>query len=103
LDGEKGDKIMNRCDEFTERYTTEELEALNKLHTKQLLRKLRGIDICSEYCQDMSDRRNPECVKCWANQKYNKEQLKAILATREHIPNKQESKALRKERIKKGR
>lgn len=94
---------MNRCDEFTERYTTEELESLNKLHTKQLLRKLRGIDVCSEYCQDMSDRRNPECVKCWANHKYNREQLKAILATREHIPNKQESKALRKARIKKGR
>lgn len=91
---------MNRCDEFTERYTAEELEALNKLHTKQLLRKLRGIDVCSEYCQDMSDRRNPECVKCRANQKYNREQLKA---TREHIPNKQESKALRKARIKEGR
>ena len=29
--------------------------------------------------------------------------LKAELATREHIPNKQESKAIRKARIKKGR
>jgi len=30
------------------------------------------------------------------------EQVKAELATREHIPNKQEAKALRKARIKKG-
>ena len=34
---------------------------------------------------------------------YNMEQVKALLATREHIPNKKESKALRKQRIKEGR
>lgn len=94
---------MNRCDIFTERYTTKELEALNKLHTKQLLKQLRGSRICGEDCRYYYTSSSPECQQCLANQKYNEQQLKAILATREHIPNKQESKALRKARIKKGR
>ena len=93
---------MNKCDIFTEKYTTEELEALNKLHTKQLLKQLRGSRVWGEDCRDYFTN-TPECEQCLANQKYNEKQLKAILATREHIPNKQESKALRKARIKKGR
>jgi hypothetical protein len=88
---------------FTKCYTPEEIEALNKLHTKQLLRKLKVGRICGEDCRDYFTSSSPECEQCLANQKYNEQQLKAILATREHIPNKQESKALRKARIKKGR
>lgn len=94
---------MNRCDEFTERYTTEELEALNKLHTKQLLKELRSNRVWGGDCRYLYTSSSPECQQCLANQKSNEQQLKAILATREHIPNKQESKALRKARIKKGR
>ena len=91
------------CDMFTKRYTTDEITALNKLHTKQLLKQLRGSRVWGEDCRDYITFSNPECQQCLANQKYNEQQLKAILATREHIPNKQESKALRKARIKKGR
>ena len=90
------------CDIFTQRYTPEEIEALNKLHTKQLLKHLRSSRVCGEDCRYLYNN-SPECEQCLANQKYNEKQLKAILATREHIPNKQESKALRKARIKKGR
>ena len=91
------------CDMFTKCYTTDEITALNKLHTKQLLKRLRSSRVCGEDCRYLYTSSSPECQQCLANQKYNEQQLKAILATREHIPNKQESKALRKARIKKGR
>lgn len=94
---------MDNCDVFTQCYTSEEIEALNKLHTKQLLKKLKGSRVWGEDCRDYFTISSPECQKCLVNQMYNEQQLKAILIMREHFPNKQESKALRKARIKKGR
>ena len=90
-----------KCWDFTYAYTQEEIKDLEKLHTKQLLNKKRGLylagDFCRDYCGDCD-----ECNQCMQNEKFNKEILKSILATREHILNKKESKELRKARIKKG-
>ena len=72
-------------------YTPEQME---KTPTRQLLAELRR-----SYSYG--------CEYCWGDEEWKqlhqyKDQLKAVLATREHIPNKQESKALRKARKKKG-
>lgn len=93
---------MIDCYTFKHRYTEQDLVALNNMHTKQLLKER---DRCySGGCSGTYYTSNsPECAACLKNQDYNMEQIKKILATREHVPNKQESKALRKERIKKGR
>jgi hypothetical protein len=98
----EGSEVMS-CIEFTEKYTEEQIAALEKMHTKQLLNKKNNLYINSEYCSDCGSWRDPECDECYRNTKYNKEQLKKILSAREHIPNKTESKELRKARIKKGR
>lgn len=90
-----------RCGEFREAYTEKEIKNLEKLHTKQLLNKKRGLyiagDICRDCCGDLD-----ECKDCLNNEKFNQHILKNILSTREHIPNKKESKELRKAKIKKG-
>ena len=90
-----------KCWEFREAYTEEEIKNLEKLHTKQLLNKKRGLyiagDICIDSCGDLA-----ECKDCFNNEKFNLSILKNILSTREHIPNKKESKELRKAKIKKG-
>lgn len=58
--------------------------------------------IC-EKCQEKVEKfLNGECV-AKASKKDNSNQLKAILATREHVLNKKESKDLRKKLIKKGK
>jgi len=70
-----------------------------KLHTKQLLKELDGLR-----------KSNPaNCCFCCSNwrkcDKINEENMnmiRKILATREHVLNKKESKQLRKERIKRG-
>ena len=72
-------------------YTPEQME---KMHTRQLLKELRRTHSYG-------------CECCWGDEDWKqlycyRNQLKAVLATREHIPNKQESKALRKARKKKG-
>ena len=76
--------------EFYDRKTKEEL---SKLHTKQLLKHLRNTYGWGDY--------DWECKDYEALSKY-QDLIKSILATREHIPNKKESKALRKAKIKKG-
>ncbi len=64
-------------------------------HTKQLLQRLRSsYKMGCEYCWEKEDW---EKLYCYRNL------IKAELSTREHIPNKKESKAIRKARIKKGR
>lgn len=74
-------------------------EELEKLHTKQLL-KLRiskhgSFNSDCKYCEHYK-----ECkIICESNDTI----LYSILNTREHVPNKQESKAKRKERKKKGK
>ena len=75
-------------------------EAIKKAPTRQLLKELRWTyrQSCPKYwaCDG-------QCDQLWCSQKkaYQTE-LKAELATREHIPNKIESKMLRKARKKKG-
>ena len=83
---------------FEDRHYTHE-QMLN-LSTRQLLKELRWTyrQSCPKYwaCDG-------QCNQLWCTQKkaYQAE-LKAELATREHIPNKIESKAIRKARKKKG-
>ena len=81
------------------KYTQEDIDNLNKLHTKQLLNCLNncsyrrgGVDC--DYCSQ-------SLMNC--NGKKNKQVLLDILATREHVPNKAESKRNRKQNIKRGR
>lgn len=95
---------MTTCRDFTQRYTDEQIRQLHTLHTKQLLKKRDSSYIYSELCCDSCRYCvDEECDICIANKKFNREQIKAVLATREHVPNKQESKAIRKQRIKEGK
>jgi hypothetical protein len=95
---------MTTCIDFTQRYTDEQIRQLQTLHTKQLLKKRDLSYICSELCCDScSHCVDEECNICIANEKFNREQIKTVLATREHVPNKRESKAIRKQRIKEGK
>lgn len=75
-------------------------EELEKLHTKQLLNMLRQTNRIHfyEYCCDCEDYYN-----CKKNYTKYISMLKEILATRPHIPNKKESKAIRIAKIKKGK
>lgn len=70
-------------------------EQMSKMKTRQLLAHLRSTYTwgCTE-CWDKPDWDELGCYRA---------QIKAELATREHIPNKQESKNLRKMRIKRGK
>lgn len=76
-------------------HTVSTREELEKLHTKQLLRsRVHTTYPCS------TDIQCPHYIKCKRALEEERALIKEILATREHIPNKKESKALRKERIK---
>lgn len=90
------------CFDFQDKYTNEDIRALENMHTKQLLnernRLYHGGCSGTYYVSN-----SLECEACCQNNKYNREQIKKILATREHVLNKQESRALRKQRIKKGK
>ena len=89
------------CCYFTRVYTTEEIEKLNKMHTKQLMNERNKLYTVTGYCNDLCCH-DAECHLCQANIQHNKEQLKKILATREHVLNKKEAKELRKARAKGG-
>ena len=87
---------MKKCKHYYE--TKEQLE---KLHTKQLLKlKIKRISYPSGICDYGHCPYREECL-----QEYNNFHglIKEILTKRPHIPNKQESKAIRKAKIKKGR
>ena len=72
-------------------YSSDELQ---KLKTRQLLAELRKTHTMScPYCWEDED---------WEGLKSYRVCIKTVLATREHIPNKIESKAIRKARKKKG-
>ena len=76
-------------------YNIQTESQLQKMCTRQLLKHLR-------------DTYTWGCPYCWKDEDWEelrnyKKKIKAVLATREHIPNKQESKAIRKAKIKKGR
>ena len=70
-------------------------EQIKKAHTRQLLKELRSTYSwgCPHYWE--------ECE--WNQLRCYRQELKEELATREHIPNKKESKAIRKARLKKGK
>lgn len=71
------------------------ISQLKNSHTKQLLKRLRATyKMGCEYCWKDEDWEKLECYR---------QAIKNELATREHIPNKIESKRIRKERIKKGK
>ena len=90
------------CFDFMERYTEAEIAGLDTKHTKQLLNLRNSYYVNTGYCLDWCGDL-PECKECRSNIKFNTALIKSILSTREHIPNKQESKTLRKQRIKEGR
>ena len=74
-------------------YTPEEMKKMNTRHLLAILRKT-----CTWGCCDA-------CWECLTTKKFKccyQQQLKEELATREHIPNKQEGKALRRLRQKRG-
>ena len=92
------------CFDFQDKYSSEDIRALENMHTKQLLNERNHLYHVSEYCADCCcDKYDEECQRCGNNHEFNMQQVKRILATREHVPNKQESKALRKQRIKEGK
>ena len=92
------------CLYFQDKYSNADIAVLEKMPTRQLLKERNRLYHVPEYCADCCcDKYDKECQICNNNVRYNREQIKRILATREHIPNKQESKALRKEKIKRGR
>ena len=91
------------CDDYVNRYTEADIVVLNQKHTKQLLKERDQFYVVFEYCHDCFTSSSKECISCESNSLYNRAIVKQILATREHIPNKQESKAARKQRIKEGR
>jgi hypothetical protein len=72
-------------------------DELQKLKTRQLLSLLRKTH--SWGCPDYWEREDLVINKIHEYQKL----IKSVLATREHIPNKIESKAIRKAKIKKGK
>lgn len=89
------------CYDFQKRFTEVEIAALEKMCTRQLLKLHNGSYLRSEFCVDCCGDLE-ECTECLNNEKFNKTVIKRLLSTREHVLNKQESKALRKQRIKEG-
>ena len=79
---------------MTSKFNKWSIEQIQYAHTRQLLKELRRTYRLVDYD--------------WSDEDYQELQvyritLKNELATREHIPNKIESKLIRKERIKKGK
>ena len=92
------------CFDFQDKYSNEDIRSLENMRTKQLLKERNRLYHVSEYCADCCcDKHDEECQLCGNNHEFNMQQVKRILATREHVPTKQESKALRKQRIKEGK
>ena len=90
------------CFDFQDRYSEADIEAMEKMNTRQLLKLHKTSYLRSEFCSDCCGDLE-ECTECLKNEKFNKTVLKSLLDTREHVPSKQESKALRKQRIREGR
>ena len=73
-------------------------EELEKLHTKQLLdRRIFSTYPC------YSDIQCPHYAECMRGLEEEQALIKEILTTRPHVPNKKESKRIRKEKIKRGK
>lgn len=81
------------CDGF-DYYQPYTPERMKTVHTRQLLKELRHTyKMGCPYCWHDEDWKKLKCYRV---------QLKNELATREHIPNKKESKLIRKAKKKKG-
>ena len=81
------------CTKFKD-LNTYSLDKLQKLKTRQLLSELRHTySMGCPYCWEDED---------WDLHREYQKMIKSVLNTREHIPNKKESKAIRKAKIKKG-
>lgn len=80
------EKYLRDCNPLT-------AEEMEQMKTRQLLAHLRRTYRWGEW--DWTD------ADCQAKREY-QAQIKAVLATREHIPNKNESRGLRKLRKKRG-
>lgn len=76
-------------------YKIYSFDELQNLKTRQLLKELNNTRHwgCS-YCWTKED---------WRDLSFYQTMIKEVLATREHIPNKKESKLIRRMKIKKGR
>jgi hypothetical protein len=72
-------------------------KSIGEYHTKQLMKMLKSVRaINSNEFREWGERGEGAAIP------FTYEELKAELATREHIPNKKEAKKLRQERAKKG-
>lgn len=91
------------CPYYQDKYTEADIVALNEKHTKQLLKERDKFYVVSEYCHDCYVSSSKECIACKGNSLYNRMIVRQILATREHVLNKQEAKAARKQKIKEGK
>lgn len=79
---------------FRDDYLSYTLEQLKQMHTRQLLTHYQSLRSAGdEYIWEQKD---------WDEKHEYQALVKSVLDTREHIPNKLESKALRKARKKKG-
>lgn len=88
---------MNISEIFKNRDNVENID-LEKLHTKQLLKLkiMANSDTYDWYSNDATEIEYYAKLQCFIDK------VKLVLATREHILNKKESKAIRKAKIKKG-
>lgn len=85
---------MSYCYEGFKDYKSMNQEQIKKAHTRQLLKELRNTYSWGRlHCWEESDWNQLRCYR---------DELKKELATREHIPNKIESKKIRIARKKKG-
>ncbi len=82
-------------DKFKKMYNVLDINVIQRMPTRQLLKHLRSTYHWWDY-NDWSIEEDCSLIEYQAL-------LRAELATREHIPNKIESKRIRKARIKKGR
>ena len=78
---------------MAKKFNSMEYEILVRLHTKQLLKELRKTYNYWDYDWTIED--DAELLEY-------QNTIKSILATREHVPNKQESKIIRRLKAKKG-
>ena len=71
------------CFDFQDKYSNEDIRALENMHTKQLLNERNRLYHVSEYCADCCcDKYDEECQRCGNNHEFNMQKVKRILARR---------------------
>ncbi len=71
----------------------EKMAWLEKHHTRELIQMMNGARKTGGFYRPFE----------WSQDEYSVDDVKEVLATREHIPNKKEAKVLRRAAAKKGR